>query len=96
MFKIEQTSAFTRWYDRLRDLDGRQRIDDRIGSLRRGDVGDAKSVGDGVLELRIHAGPGYRVYFTRRGATIILLLCGGDKGSQRRDINRAKRIAADR
>ena len=96
MFKIEQTAVFTRWYDRLRDHEGRRRIDDRIGDLRDGLFSDAKSVGGGVLELRIHSAPDYRVYFTRRGAMLILLLCGGDKGSQRRDIERAKRIAADR
>ena len=94
-FKIERSRAFLRWYERLRDHHGKRRIDERIVDLERGDFGDVKSVGDGVLELRIHAGPGYRVYFTRRGSTLILLLCGGDKGSQRRDIQRAKQIAAD-
>ena len=96
MYRVEQTSTFARWIGKLRNLEAREQIDDRIKRLRHGYLGDAKSVGDGVLELRIHAGPGYRVYFTRRGDTLILLLCGGDKGSQRRDIERAKRIAAHR
>ena len=95
-FQIKRSRAFLRWYDRLRDHHGKKRIDERIVGLERGDFGDARSVGDGVLELRIHVGPGYRVYFTRRGDTLILLLCGGDKGSQPRDIERAKRIAAHR
>ena len=96
MYHVEQTPTFARWIAKLRNLEAREQIDDRIKRLRHGYLGDAKSVGDGVLELRIHAGPGYRVYFTRRGDTLILLLCGGDKGSQPRDIERAKRIAAHR
>lgn len=78
----------------MRDLKGQAVVLARLRRLARGHHGDAKSVGDGVNELRIHFGPGYRVYFTRRGAEIIFLLSGGDKGSQQSDIARAKRIAA--
>lgn len=93
-FRIERTETFARWLRKLRDRDGIARINDRIARLRQGDFGDARSVGERVFELRIHAGPGYRVYFTRRGSAVIVLLCGGDKGSQRRDVEHAKRIAA--
>lgn len=93
-FRIERTETFARWLRKLRDPDGIARINDRIARLRQGDFGDARSVGERVFELRIHAGPGYRVYFTRRGSAVIVLLCGGDKGSQRRDVEHAKRIAA--
>ena len=94
MLRIERTETLARWLRKLRDRDGIARINDRIARLRQGDFGDARSVGERVLELRIHAGPGYRVYFTRRANTVIVLLCGGGKGSQRRDIERAKKIAA--
>jgi putative addiction module killer protein len=67
----------------------------RIRRVAMGNLGDARSVGDGVSELRIHHGPGYRVYFTRRGNTVIVLLCGGDKGSQARDITQAKALAKE-
>lgn len=67
----------------------------RIGRLERGNFGDVKSVGDGVRELRIAHGPGYRLYFAERDGTVVLLLCGGDKGSQARDIRAAKRLAAE-
>lgn len=70
-------------------------IASRLDRLAFGHVGDARSVGDGVSELRIHHGPGYRVYFARRGDTVILLLCGGDKGSQRKDIGMAKQLLAE-
>lgn len=75
-------------------MSARERIAGRLALLRAGHFGDAKSVGDKVSELRIDHGPGYRVYFTRRGATIVLLLVGGDKDSQRRDIAAAKEMAA--
>ena len=87
--------AFTRWLDGLRDRDGRKAIDARLARLARGHWGDVRPVGDGVQELRIHAGPGYRVYLVRRGARLIVVLAGGDKGSQARDIAAAKAAAAD-
>ena len=95
IYQVEQTPTFERWIGKLRNSEAKGQIDDRVKRLRFGNFGDARSVGGGILELRIHAGPGYRIYFTRRSATVILLLCGGDKGSQRRDIEHAKRIAAD-
>jgi putative addiction module killer protein len=94
MIEVRQTAIFRDWLAALRDLRAVARIDTRIGRLRQGNFGDAKSVGDGVGELRIDYGPGYRVYFTRRGEKIVLLLCGGDKGDQTRDIARAKALAA--
>ena len=95
MFEVQQTSTYAAWFRSLRDRVTQGRIVARIERLRLGNFGDAKSVGDGVLELRMTFGPGYRVYFTRRGERIILLLCGGDKRSQSRDIARAKQLAAE-
>jgi len=80
---------------RLKDGRARALIASRLDRLAYGHVGDAKAVGDGIFELRIHHGPGYRVYFTKRGNEVIVLLCGGDKGSQRRDVAMAKRLAAE-
>ena len=95
MIEVRQTSRFTDWIGNLRDLRAIARIDARIGRLRLGNFGDAKSVGGGVSELRIDYGPGYRVYFTRRGEAVVLLLCGGDKDSQTRDIMLAKTLAKE-
>jgi putative addiction module killer protein len=92
MFEIQETSFYKRWFSRLRDERARSRIDIRILRLAIGNPGDVKSVGGGVSELRIDYGPGYRVYFTQRGNTIILLLCGGDKSSQQQDIAQAKAL----
>ncbi len=85
-FEIKQTEQYSRWFDSLRDRVARARIDIRIRRLSLGNLGDAKSVRDGVCELRINFGPGYRVYFAHRGSKIVLLLAGGDKSSQSRDI----------
>lgn len=93
MIEVRQTSRFTDWIGGLRDLRAVARIDARIGRLRLGNFGDAKSVGGSVSELRIDYGPGYRVYFTRRGEAVVLLLCGGDKSSQAKDIRLAKTLA---
>src|SRR5258708_39392750 len=95
MRELRQTDVFRRWRLRLLDDRGRALIASRLDRLAFGHVGDARSVGGGVSELRIHHGPGYRVYFARRGDTVILLLCGGDKGSQRKDIGMAKQLLAD-
>ncbi|MFN3590855.1 MAG: type II toxin-antitoxin system RelE/ParE family toxin [Thermaurantiacus sp.] len=92
---VETTEAFDTWLDNLADARGREAIAMRIVRLQSGLMGDAASVGDQVSELRIHHGPGYRVYFTRRGQRIVILLCGGEKGSQKRDIKRAKDMAAE-
>jgi putative addiction module killer protein len=80
---------FTEWLRGLRDRATRGRIRQRIARIRLGNLGDARSVGEGVHELRIHLGPGYRIYFGREGDAVVILLCGGDKGSQDRDIQRA-------
>ena len=95
MIEVRQTAIFGEWIAALRDLRAAARIDARIGGLRAGNFGDVKSIGGGVSELRVDYGPGYRVYFTRRGDKIVILLCGGDKGSQARDIRRAKALAAE-
>ena len=81
--------------DSLRDLRAKDRIAVRLIAAGSGHFGDVDSVSDGVLEMRIHYGPGYRLYFIRQGADVIVLLCGGDKASQRRDIRRAKRLALE-
>ena len=79
----------------MRDERARALVAARLVRLAYGLTGDAESVGDGISELQIHYGPGYRIYFQRRGTTIIVLLCGGDKGSQVRDIKTARRLAAE-
>ncbi len=89
------SEPFTEWLRGLRDGAGRNRVRQRIVRVRLGNFGDARSVGDGVHELRIHAGPGYRIYFGRDGDTVVILLCGGDKGSQTRDIERAQQYWRD-
>ena len=93
MFDVRQAPEFTHWLSELADRIARKRISDRIARLEAGLFGDAKAVGDKIFELRVDHGPGYRVYFARRGVVVVLLLCGGTKGSQRRDIERAGKIA---
>ncbi|RLQ84984.1 type II toxin-antitoxin system RelE/ParE family toxin [Notoacmeibacter ruber] len=93
MFQIIQSSVFTKWLGGLKDRRAKQRIAARLVRLEDGNVGDAKSVGGGISELRIPYGPGYRVYFTRRGHMVVILLCGGDKSSQARDIQTARELA---
>lgn len=95
MIEIRRTAEFVDWLSGLRDTAGSVRIARRIDRLAQGNFGDAKSVGDGVSELRFAFGPGYRVYFVRRGDVVVILLCGGSKGSQLRDIERAKRMAKE-
>lgn len=86
MIEIRQTDAFARWFAGLRDRTARARVMVRIDRLALGNPGDVKPVGEGVSGLRIDYGPGYRVYYVARGETLIVLLCGGDKHSQHRDI----------
>lgn len=93
--KLELSRHFVDWRDGLRDQKAKARIQTRLLALSRGHWGDVKSVGDGVSELRIHFGPGYRVYVARRGPAWVILLCGGDKDSQPRDIMRAKALARE-
>ena len=93
-YAVETTEAFDEWLDALADLVGREAVVTRIVRIEAGLFGDAVPVGDKVSELRIHVGPGYRVYFMKIGQRVVILLCGGDKGSQKRDIKRAKDLAA--
>ena len=94
MFEVRATEVFRQWIEGLADKVTTAIILRRIDRVRAGLFGDVKPVGDGVSELRIAYGPGYRVYFVRRGKALILLLCGGDKSSQNRDIKKAKEMVA--
>jgi len=95
MIEIRQTETFVDWFESLRDRQAKARIDIRIRRLSMGNPGDVKPVGQGVSELRIDYGPGYRVYFVQRGETLIILLAGGDKRTQERDIKTALDLAQD-
>ena len=95
MIEVRQTEVFSKWLAALRDLRARARIQARIDRLESGNAGDAKPVGDGVSEMRIDYGPGYRVYFIKRGSELIVLLAGGDKSSQSKDVRKALSLAAD-
>lgn len=95
MIELIKTSDFDQWLRALRDRRARARIAARIDRLALGNPGDVKPVGEGLSEMRIDYGPGYRVYFMRRGPIVVVLLCGGDKGSQSRDIVKAKALAAE-
>lgn len=94
MFELIKSATFDRWLGGLRDSRAAARVQVRLDRLACGHPGDAKPVGEGVSELRIDYGPGYRVYFMRRGRLVIVLLCGGDKSTQDRDIAQAKALAA--
>ena len=93
MVEIRKTEHFTKWIDSLRDICARARVLARIERLAIGLTGDSKPVGEGVSEMRIDYGPGYRVYFKRRGKSLIILLAGGDKRTQARDIKSVLRLA---
>ncbi len=93
MVEIRKTDLFARWLDGLRDLKARARVQARIERLAGGNPGDVQPVGEGVSELRINYGPGYRVYFKQRGPELIILLAGGDKRNQAIDIKTALRLA---
>ena len=92
---IVETENFRDWLDGLRDQKARLRIDDRLRRLAGGNAGDTKSVGDGVQELRLHFGPGYRIYYIWRDDVLVILLSGGDKSAQARDIAKAKALAKE-
>jgi len=94
MFTLVRSSDFDTWLSDLADQKGKARVLARLKSATFGNLGDCEPVGEGVSEMRIHYGPGYRVYFMRDGATVYLLLTGGDKSSQKRDIERAKKMAS--
>lgn len=93
VYTILRTDVFDAWLSKLKDARGKARIVERIRSAERGNFGDCEPVGNGVSEMRIHFGPGYRVYLTRTGDVVYVLLCGGTKRGQSRDIARAKALA---
>ena len=95
MNRIERSEEFVTWLERLRDKKGKARILSRIDAAMLGNFGDCEPVGEGVSEMRVHFGPGYRVYYTRREAVVYLLLLGGDKSSQASDIKRAKAMSVE-
>lgn len=95
MIEVRQTAVFQDWLRGLRDVVARKRIGQRIARVELGLFGNMHSVGGGVSELVEDFGPGYRIYFTRRGLTVVILLCGGDKGSQSRDIDQAQAMVAE-
>ena len=94
MFEVRQTDTFRQWFDGLRDLATRRKIAQRVVRLEAGLFGDVKFF-DGIGELRVDMGPGYRVYFVQQGRVVIILLCGGDKSTQGRDIKRALEMAKE-
>jgi len=93
MMDIRKTDEFSKWLDGLNDIQARARVLVRIERLAMGNPGDVKAVSEGVSELRIHYGPGYRIYYKQRGSELVFLLAGGDKGSQSQDIKTALRLA---
>jgi putative addiction module killer protein len=93
MIEVRQAQAFSVWLRRLKDANAVARIIARIRRLEQGNPGDSKSVGKGVLEMRVDYGPGYRIYYSQRGAQIVILLCGGDKRTQQQDIKQAQMLA---
>lgn len=93
MYTIAKTDVFEEWLSKLRDQRGKAKIIIRIKRAEIGNFGDCAPVGEGVSEMRIHAGPGYRVYFVQHETTVFVLLCGGDKSTQEEDIERAKQLA---
>ena len=95
MVRFKQSETFRKWHRKLRDGKAKALIAARLQRLLGGNPGDVEPVGDGVSELRIHYGPGYRVYYQQRGELLILLLCGGDKSTQVKDITRAKALAKE-
>jgi len=92
MYTLLRTTEFDQWLKSVRDRVAQARIAQRLDAAVIGRFGDCEPVGDGISEMRIHVGAGHRVYFTRRGAVVYLLICGGDKASQKRDIKRAKKL----
>jgi putative addiction module killer protein len=93
VIELKQTETFRKWWTKLKDERARGVIAGRLDRLAYGLAGDVEPVGQGISELRIHYGPGYRVYFQQRGAAIVILLCGGDKSTQAKDIKAAKHLA---
>ena len=96
MIEVRQTAEFSHWLRRLKDAEAAARIVARLRRMELGNAGDARSVGKGVMEMRIAYGPGYRIYYVHRGAEIAILLCGGDKRTQRQDIKQAQALAEEK
>jgi putative addiction module killer protein len=92
MFRIKKTEYFSKWRNLIKDDYARAKIDLRIEQTKLGNFGDFKFVGDGIYEMRIHYGPGYRIYYTKEDDVIVLLLVGGDKSTQQKDIEKAKEL----
>ena len=95
VIEIVEGTTFKRWLQRLRDRRAVARINARLRNVTMGHFGDVKSIGAGIFEMRIHHGPGYRLYYVRDGDKVVVLLCGGHKGTQTRDIDRARQLAQD-
>jgi putative addiction module killer protein len=95
VYQLKQTDVFSKWLSALRDARAKARILARLDAARLGNLGDSKSVGGGVSEMRVDVGAGYRIYFIRRQALVLFLLCGGDKTTQPKDISRAKAMARE-
>jgi putative addiction module killer protein len=95
MIEVRQTAAFSRWFARLRDIRAQAHFVRRIERAQAGNLGDVRALGEGLSEMRIHYGPGYRLYLAQRGERLVLLLCGGDKSSQAADIREAKAMAKE-
>ncbi len=95
MKELIETNVFKKWLSNLRDRNGRARIIQRLDRLKAGNAGDTKPIGEGLSELRIDYGPGYRVYYMQKGPIIVILLCGGDKSDQPRDSAKAKELAQE-
>jgi len=95
MLEVQKTEEFDEWLSGLADQRAQAKIVSRVERLGFGNPGDVKAVGEGMSEMRVSYGPGYRIYFKRTGKTVVLLLCGGDKSTQDKDIKRAKEIAAE-
>jgi putative addiction module killer protein len=94
--EIRETDRYKKWYQKLNDIQARARIKTRIRRLSLGNPGDCQPIGNGLSEMRIHYGPGYRVYYKDTGREIIILLCGGDKATQQADIENAKKLANEK
>ena len=95
MLEVRQTTTYSSWFEKLRDKAAKVRIDIRIRRLSLGNPGDVKPVGEGVSELRVNFGPGYRIYYAQRGDEFVVLLAGGDKSTQDQDICEAKALARE-
>lgn len=95
MLELKETERFRKWRTKLKDERARALIASRLDRLAYGHAGDARPVGEGISELRIHYGPGYRIYFHQRGSTLVILLCGGNKSTQTKDIEMARRLVEE-